>query len=148
MKKILSTITAIFLATLFHTAALADENTTLQVTLLNHTADALQFDHVANTKPGDVFTVTPSTVQPGETCLITAETNLGNDIFGHVVFTNKTGEEIPVVLLDQVQIHYGRPIFSVSTPHYTSLILTKTRNKNIGPHYLTYLSAAIKVFER
>ncbi|VVC75451.1 hypothetical protein AQUSIP_07410 [Aquicella siphonis] len=123
----------------------ADENSTLHVTLTNHTHDQLRFDRVTSSRPGSHFSVYPETINPGETTIVTVEKLSNNDIQGMLAFTSANGDEAVLFILDQEQIHFGQPVFHFSGSRYASSLILKTRNRNIGPRYLTYIEARLNI---
>lgn len=125
----------------------ADENHTLHVYVTNDTADILYFDHIEDRHPGNHYAISLSVINPGESTVITVEKLTNNDIFGNVFFTTQTGIDIPLLILDQEQIHFGQPIFSVNNVHHHSILISKTRNQQVGPRYLTYLAASLKIMQ-
>lgn len=122
-----------------------DENTTLHVYLVNNTNDQLHFDRIAFSKPGNAFTINPQVFNPGGTVTVTVENLAQNDIDAGVVFANKNGDEATLYILDQLQKHYGRPVFNVMGNNYYSAEISKIRNPNVGPRYLTYIEASLKI---
>lgn len=122
-----------------------DENTILHVTIQNNTTEVIQFDHIINANPGNVFNVNPVKIAPGETGIITAEKTLNNDIFAQLSFTDAHQLQAVLTLLDQEQVHMGQPIFNMKGNSYSSELISKRRNKNIGPRYLTYIEANLRI---
>ncbi|MBX3709698.1 MAG: hypothetical protein KIT56_05155 [Gammaproteobacteria bacterium] len=123
----------------------ADKNHTLHVYVTNASQDSLHFERVIGTNPGNKFTINPKIINPGEHTIITVEKQKNNDIFGYVIFSTTEKIEARILILDQEQVHFGQPIFSVYGPKHYSILISKTRNENVGPRYLTYLEAALRI---
>ena len=151
MKLILKSISIAFITTfllLSNAFAQSDENTTLHLYFTNNTDKVLKFDHIAVQMPGNEFSVNPSVINPGEATVITAETLANNDIDARLIFVSPDGDEAILSILDQLQIHYGQPVFNVTGNTFKSTLVSKTRNKNVGPRYLTYLVANLQVVNK
>ncbi len=147
MKK-LAIIFALLLSTSANALLQTDENTTLHVYMVNNTSDQLHFDHIAFSKPGNSITINPQAFNPGETVTITIEKLAFNDIEAGIVFANKNSNEATLFILDQEQIHYGRPVFNFSGDKFSSTLISKTRNPNVGPRFLTYIEASLEILDK
>ncbi|GEM_PF-5914818 len=123
----------------------ADENNTLYITLTNTGSEALHFERISDSRPDNHFTVNPQIINPGESTRIIAEKLADNDIEGHLLFANAAGDQIVLYILDQQQFHIGQPVFSVGGTRYRSTLVSKMRNRNIGPRYLSYIAADLKI---
>lgn len=127
------------------TLAANDENNILHVTLLNGTKNTLHFEKVLSANVGNIFNINPNTIAPGQTLVVTAEKTLKNDVAANLVFADEQGNKASLMIIDQEQVHIGQAVFHFSGIAYDSEILSKTRNKNIGSRYLTYLEASLKI---
>jgi hypothetical protein len=125
-----------------------NENHILRLSLINETKDNLKFIGVRSAKPGNTFIITPEIIKSGEQGVVTAEKRVNNDIAAKLAFTNSSGGEAILVILDQEQVHFGQPIFTVNGDKYYSVLVSKTWNKNSGPRYLTYVQAIVRVMDK
>jgi hypothetical protein len=124
-----------------------DPNHILNIFITNLTQERFDFSHILNSNPGNEFILSTQSLAPGETLTITAIKHLNNDIAASLLFLNSTGEKIPLLIVDQEQIHFGRPIFSMSGIGFHTNIISMLRNTNVGPRYLTYLEARLEMKE-
>ena len=152
MKNIIKNLSAALILSCFSIFSCitnaANENHTLHVYITNETHDELQFERVEGGNPGNNFIISSPVIHSGESSIITVEKLLNNDIAGKIVFSNLAGIEANLVILDQEQVHMGQPIFHLSGTKHDSILVSKTRNKNVGPRYLTYVEANLRIVEK
>jgi hypothetical protein len=130
-----------------------DPDYVLHLTVTNVTNDILSFDHVEIIRPFSEYKVSPLVIHPGENTMITVtkDPSKRNDILGRVVFVDSKGYRVPLFIQDQVQFHFGQPIFSVfEGGQYHSEVVPKSLvlNENRGVLYLNYLAAHVRIFEK
>lgn len=128
-----------------HAADPVNNNHIIHVFVTNMTLERFEFTDIYNANPGNEFILSSTTLNPGETLTITAIKHLRTDVFGNLFFFTSTGKRIVLTILDQEQIHFGRPLFNMSGSGYQSKIISMVRNSNIGPRYLTYLEAKLQL---
>jgi hypothetical protein len=137
-----------FLSTPCYAGMTGDENNIVRTTIINNTHDTLQFISVIVKNTGNMISVEPNNIGPGELGIVTAEKTLFNDVYARLLFNTQEGVESTFTILDQEQVHAGQPIFNFSSSKHKSKLLFKTRNPHVGPRYLMYIAASIEVSQR
>ena len=126
----------------------SDENQTLLLTVTNYSKSTFQFSHVESCNPGNHFDLGQSIIQPGETMILTAHTELLNDIFGNLIFRDEKNNRIVLGILDKERRHYGQPIFFMKGKNHSSKVTSKSLNSNRCSRCLMYVAATIVVNDR
>jgi hypothetical protein len=120
-------------------ASLMDKTVTLTVD--NHTLHTLTFENVMNTNPGNVFTVTPTTVAPDTTVIITGTITQDFDLFAVMNFMAENAQEYSFFMVDPRNFHALEPTF-MQNPHFQNIITAMT-NGDLSARGLKIRSVAI-----
>lgn len=126
------------------TSYAADANQTFVLTLVNHSNETLMIQSV-EAASGVNFIPDRELWAPGTTIHIIAENIASNGVLGHVRFLDGKRHIASLRLEVREQRHTGQPVFGINNQFYKSIVLSKTRNPNVGGRYLTYTDATIEL---
>jgi hypothetical protein len=118
---------------------------TLTMTIVNHTTETLNFINVTNQNPGNIFSVTPASIPPQATAVVTGTITEDFDLAGLFNFTDNYGHPATFFLLDPRNFHSVEPDFFQSQRYNT--IVEATLKGDNAPRGLYIRGALVDLQE-
>lgn len=132
---------------LFATSApsFAFDKTSVTISFVNLSHQTLTYTGVTGSNPGNEFTVTPTTIYPGETATITGDVTERTSLAGELHFEDAQHNQNIFFVLDKLQFKLGSPLFALDNERLYSIISDLTKNKEVDPVALQYVSVKVTI---
>jgi len=121
-------------------------DSTLTLTIINHTNSTLTFTGITNTNPGNTFNFNVSEILPGGATTMVATTSEFYGIAAKLRFEDEYGHGNLLEIMDPNQLSsklYGK--FIMNNNRFVSFIKNQTLNSKTDPRSLAWTTATVEI---
>jgi hypothetical protein len=137
-----------FLIGFFVLSSYATEDSTLTLTLINHSTQTLDFTKVTGyDAKNTAFTISPTIIMPNTITNIIGTSNGQSDLIGSLHFNTQNEKDIVFNIIDKRLYHVGQPLFAIDkrTSTLISHVTSSTFNTSGKPKTLSYVAAVVEI---